>query len=935
MRIERIRTLAGPNIYTYRPALLMRLDLEDLAERESRELAGFNERLLELLPGLREHTCGKGYRGGFVERLETGTYFGHVVEHVAIELTNPVGISVVHGKTRYAGATGVYNVVIEYKAQTATEYLLRVAVELVEALIKGEAYPLEEKLGEARRLVARHELGPSTRAIVEAAERRNIPAFRLGPDSLVQLGYGKQRHFIQAAMCDGTSAVAVEIAGDKELTKKLLEQASIPVPRGSLVETEEDALAALQSLGAPVVVKPLDGRQGLGVSLNLSTPEEVLLGFRIAREYSRYVLVEELFEGRNYRVLVVGEHMVAASERTPCGVRGDGTHTIRELIELANLDPLRGEGHEKPLTQIVVDEIMLAYLAKTNRNLDDMPEAGEHVSLRESINLSTGGMAKDVTDVVHPSVKDMCERAARVVGMNICGVDLVLRDISEPVSKGGGIIELNAAPGLRMHLFPSEGQPRDVGGAIIEMLYPQGTDGRIPIISITGTNGKTTVTRMIGHVLNESGLTTGVTTTDGIYIGGRCIAEGDTTGPHSARAVLSDPSVEVAVLETARGGITRRGLGYDWSDVAVLTNIRPDHIGQDGIETLDDLVYIKSLVAERVRDGGTLILNADDEEVSRLLEIPRVAEGEKRVVYFSVRENHLLIKRHLEEGGTAYFVRDGWIVEALGQAEQRRVLEVASVPATMAGTAMFQVSNALAAVAACRAHGVSVEQLAASLRKFHSAEHNPGRSNLFRIASGGYVMLDYGHNADAFAAICQMVAQWEGRRVTGIIGVPGDRDDALIEEAGRIAARGFHRLVIKEDEDTRGREQGAVARLLCEAATREAPERECCVVLDDTEALSQELRQLQSGDVIVMFYDKLEPLLRVLESFDARPATTIEGLEMRAEDLDTQAKGAAMPSAQPMDAPRQERAPRALGNTLLDRRLEDNGAGNLHQHAWR
>jgi cyanophycin synthetase len=903
----------------------MRLDLEDLAERESRELSGFNERLLELLPGLREHTCGKGYRGGFVERLHEGTYFGHVVEHVAIELTTPAGAPVAHGKTRYAGTPGVYNVVVEYKAETATEYLLRAAVELVEALIRGEAYPLEEKLREARRLVARHELGPSTRAIVDAASRRNIPAFRLGTDSLVQLGYGKYRRFIQAAMCDGTSAVAVEIAGDKELTKKLLEQVSIPVPRGALVETEEEALAALRSLGAPVVVKPLDGRQGLGVSLNLSTPEEVLLGFRIAREYSRLVLVEELFEGRNYRVLVVGGEMVAASERTPCVVKGDGAHTIRELVDLANLDPMRGEGHEKPLTQIVVDEIMLAYLAKTGRGLDDVPEAGEVVYLRESINLSTGGTAKDVTDVVHPSIKDMCERAARVVGMDICGIDLVLPDISGPTGGGGGIIELNAAPGLRMHLFPSEGRARDVGAAIIEMLYPRGADGRVPVISITGTNGKTTVTRMIGHVLNESGLTTGVTTTDGIYIGGRCVAEGDTTGPQSARTVLSDPSVEVAVLETARGGIMRRGLGYDWSDIAVLTNIRPDHIGQDGIETLDDLVYIKSLVAERVRDGGTLVLNADDEEVARLLEIPRVREGEKRVVYFSAREDHLMIKRHLDEGGTAYFVRDGWVVEAEGPA-QRRVLEVGSVPATMAGTAEYQVSNVLAAVAACRAQGVAVEQLAASLAGFRSAEHNPGRSNLFRIASGGYVMLDYGHNADAFAAICRMAAQWEGRRVTGIIGVPGDRDDALIEEAGRIAARGFHRLVIKEDEDARGRERGEVARLLCEAARREAPERECRIVLDDTEALSQELRQLRGGDVVVMFYDKLEPLLRVLEGFGARAATTIEGLE-------TQAKGATASSGRPSAAPREETHALSPGNTRFGRRPED-AAGDLRRHAW-
>jgi cyanophycin synthetase len=878
MRIEKIRTLAGPNVYTYRPALLMTLDLEDLAGRESLEFEGFHERLLKLLPGLGEHTCSKGYRGGFVERLGEGTYFGHVVEHVAIELTNPAGVHVRHGKTRGTGVEGVYHVADEYKAETATRFLMEVAVGLVEALLKGEDYPLEGRLEEARRLVARYELGPSTRAIVEAAERRRIPVSRVGTDSLVRLGYVKHRRYVQAAMSDLTSAVSVEIAGDKDLTKRVLEAAAIPVPRGAVVQTEEEALAAFRELGGRVVVKPLDGRQGLGVSLNLSTPEEVLLAFRIAREYSSHALVEELFEGRNYRVLVVGGRMVAASERVPCHVRGDGERSIRELIELANRDPRRGEGHEKPLTRVVVDEIMLAYLAKAGRSLEDVPAEGETVYLRESVNLSTGGSARDVTDLVHDDVRLMCERAAAAVGMNICGVDLVVPDISEPPARGGGgVIELNAAPGLRMHHFPSEGAARDAGAAIVEMLFPDGSDGRIPVVAVTGTNGKTTVSRMIAHVLGEAGSRVGLTTTDGIYIGGRCVVEGDTTGPVSAHTVLSDPSVEVAVLETARGGITRRGLGYDWSDVGVLTNIRPDHIGQDGIESLDDLVYIKSLVAERVRDGGTLILNADDEELSRLMEIPRVREGEKKVVYFSARANHLLIRRHLGDGGTAYFVRDGFVFEAEGGSE-RPVLEVSSVPATMGGTARFQVSNVLAAVAACRAQGLEVEKVAAGLSTFRSAEHNPGRTNLFRVASGGYVMLDYGHNPDAFGAVCQMAAQWTGRRVTGILGVPGDRDDALNEEAARVAARGFQRLVIREDRDLRGREPGEVARLLCQTIAREAPGRECRVVLDDAEALLGELRELKSGDVVIMFYDQLEPLLRMLKDFGATPASMVEGL---------------------------------------------------------
>jgi cyanophycin synthetase len=882
MHIKNIRTLAGPNIYNHRPVLVMKLDLEGLTDAESREVSGFNERLLNSLPGLREHRCSRDRRGGFVESLWAGTNFAHVAEHVALELSEGAGISVGFGRTRYAGKPGSYHVIVTYKSEEGMRYLLAVAVELVGALVKGEQFPLEERIKAARTIVADAELGPSTRAIVDAATRRDIPWSRLGEDSFVQLGYGKNRHFIQAAMCDRTSAVAVETAGDKEFTKTLLRQVSIPVPRGEVVRTEEDAMEALDHIGVPVVVKPLDGRQGLGVSLNISTPEQMKQAFAVAREFSEKVLVEELFVGKNYRVLVIGGRMVAASERLPAHVVGDSKHTIAELIEIENSNPMRGEGHEKPLTQIRIDEIMTAYLCKTGLSLKDIPPADETVFLRESINLSTGGTAKDVTDIVHEEVVEMCERAARVVGMDICGVDLVLSDISAPVEQsgpakpGGGIIELNAAPGLRMHLYPSKGKVRDVGGAIIEMLYPAKSDGRIPILSITGTNGKTTVTRMIGHVLTQTGQTVGMTTTDGIYIGKRRIVEGDTTGPHSARAVLSDPTVEVAVLETARGGIVRRGLGYDWSDISVMTNIGPDHIGQDGIESIEDLVYIKSLVAERVREGGTLVLNADDEHLARLMENPRVSKLQKRVVYFSLNENSPLIARHIAAGNAAYFLRDSLIVE-VNDRTAFPVLRVADIPCTMDGTAEFQISNLLAAVAACRAYGVPSAQLRNSLRSFNSG-YNPGRANLYQV-NGGYVMVDYGHNPDAFAAICRMAAKWKERRVTGIIGVPGDRDDSIIEQAGRVAGRGFHHVIIKEDEDLRGREKGKVARLLCRAVNDESPDTECRIVLDEVEALRSEIKRIQQGQVIVVFYDQLEPVMKLLEDVGAMPASTIDELK--------------------------------------------------------
>lgn len=875
MRIDNIRTVAGPNIYTHQPVLIARLYLEELTAKESHAIPGFIERLLNLLPGLHEHRCSRDRPGGFVERLREGTYFAHIVEHVALELTEHAGIPAHFGRARYAGEPGCYNVIIEYKAEQGARFLLHTAVELIEALVRNDSYPLEEKLKEARRLVARTELGPSTRAIVEAAARRGIPWFRIGDASLVQLGYGKNRKQIQAAVGDQTRAVAMAVAGDKELTKTLFEQVSIPVPRGIVVKSRNEAVEALERIGPPVVVKPLNGRQGKGVSLNLRTPEEVARAFHLAQEFSESVLVEELFTGRNYRVLVVGERVVAASERIPARVTGDGAHTVSELIAITNRDPQRGEGHDAALTRIEVDAAVKAYLDRIGLSLEHIPQAGEPIILRDAVNLSTGGTARDVTDIVHESVARMCERAARVIGMDVCGVDLVLKDISEPLSEGcGGIIEVNASPGLRMHLYPSEGEPRDVGAAIVDLIYPDGAPSRIPIISITGTNGKTTVTRMIAHALEAAGQVTGMTTTDGIYIAGERIVEGDTTGPHSARTVLADPAVEVAVLETARGGIVRRGLGYDWSDISVITNIQPDHIGQDGIETVEDILFIKSLVAERVREGGTLILNADDELLARLLESPRVNRVSRRIVYFSLHENHLLLRKHLDAGGTACFVRNGWIVEARGRQEEA-IAQVSKLPATLNGTAEFNVANAVAAVAALCAHGLSGEQIASALAGFRNGQQNPGRTNLYRLA-GGCVLLDYGHNPEAFKAVCRMAALWGGRRLTGIIGVPGDRDVQLIIEAGRVAARGFNRLVVKEDTDLRGRASGEVASLLYGAVKEEAPERECAIVLDECEALRAELQRLKEEEVLILFFDKFAPVAAVLEEYGAVPVETVE-----------------------------------------------------------
>ena len=853
----------------------MRLDLEELDGKETREFKGFNDRLLACLPGLNEHQCSLGRPGGFVQRLEEGTYFGHVVEHVAIELAALANVGANHGKTRHSGEPRVYNVAIEYKAEQASRYLLAVAVRLVTAVLNSEAFPVGKEIWEAKQIAVQTELGPSTRAIVEAAERRNIPWRREGEESLVQLGYGKHRHYIQAAMTDRTSATAVELVQDKDYTKALLSRAGIPVPEGRVVRSATEAIAAMHELGAPVVVKPLTGRQGNGVSIGLETADEMQQAYQDASLFSPTVLVEKLLTGRNYRLLVVDYKLVAASERTPCTVVGDGKHTIKELIDAENRNPLRGEGHEKPLTQIRVDHSVFQHLKRVGLTPKSIPHNKEEVTLSERVNLSAGATARDVTDEVHPSIKSMCERAARLVGLDVCGVDLITENISEPV-KHGGILELNAGPGLRMHCFPSEGQPRDVGGAIVEMIYPKGDNGRIPIISVTGTNGKTTVTRMISHVLESLGQTVGMTTTDGIYIGGERIVEGDTTGPGSAQAVLSDPSVDVAVLETARGGIVRRGLGYDWSNVGVITNIGEDHLGQDGIKTIEDVVYIKSLVAERVCEGGTLVLNADNEQVVGIGRQRSVTKRKKRIFYFSLNSDNPVVREHLDQGGTAFLLRDGWLWETT-KSENYRIIDVASVPATMNGSAEFQVANLLAAIAACRAHNVPRYAISKSLKKFTSYTNNPGRVNLYKL-NGGHVMVDYGHNPNAFEAICRMASKWENRRVTGVIGVPGDRDDSLIVHAGRIAARGFHRLIIREDHDLRGRKAGVVAQLLCDAALDEAPETDCKVMLDEHEALHHAVKTMQHGEVVVVFYEKLEPLRQVLEKYAAQPVQSLNAL---------------------------------------------------------
>jgi cyanophycin synthetase len=853
----------------------MRLDLAELDHKKSFEFTGLIDRLVSILPGLEAHHCSLGKQGGFLERLHEGTYFGHIVEHVAIELTQLAGIGVNHGKTRFAGKPRHYNIAINYRSEEATRYLLKAAVELVETLVRSEPCLLEPLIEQASLIADENNLGITTRAIVTAAERRGIPWRREGDGSLVQLGYGKNLHYVQAAMTDQSSAIAIEVAEDKDLAKAVLRRAAIPVPDGEVVRSVAEAMRILKRLGPPVAVKPLTGRQGIGVSVDVMTRAEMCKAFDAATEFSSSVLIEEMLRGRNYRVLVVNGRAVAASERRPCEVVGDGVHTIEQLIENENENSLRGEGHEKPLSKIRIDLTVIAHLEKLALSMQDVPSEGLVIQLSSRNNLSAGATARDMTEKMHPTISRTCVRAARVVGMDICGVDIVVDDISKPFSTGG-IIEVNAAPGLRMHLFPSEGKARDVAGAIVEMLYPGKTPSRIPIVAVTGTNGKTTVTRMIGHVFRHAGLHVGMTTTDGIYINGERIVSGDTTGPRSAQAVLCDPAIEAAVLETARGGIVRRGLGYDWSDIAVLTNISNDHVGQDGIRSVEDLIFIKSLLAERVREGGTLILNADDEHHARVLERAAVKRVHKTLVYFSLHPDNPVTTKHLAHGGTAFVRKGGWLVEIF-KSGCSKIVELSTMPITMNGAAEFQAANLLAAFAACRAYGLSSDKISQSLTQFSSCTDNPGRANLYKL-NGGHVMLDYGHNPDAFNAICRMAAKWKDRSITGIIAMPGDRDDSVIRHAGRVAAQGFDRVIVREDLDKRGRRPGRVAQILCETVRKECPGRSCEVVMDETEALRSAVERMDKGEIVVVFYEKLEAIRQLLKELSAEPALSIPRL---------------------------------------------------------
>ena len=881
MRLEDLRRLSGPNVFGARPVTIARLELDDLTGKETTCFAGFAERLTTALPGLRGHHCAAGRPGGFLAAMARGTYFGHVTEHVALELSGMAGREVHLGRTMWAGAEGRYDVMTECPLDEPTDsavpaQLLTLAIQIIKDLLARRRPDFSADLRQIARTVERERLGVSTAAIAAAARRRGIPVRRVGSLSMLRLGFGCHRRLVCASLTEQTSAVGVDIACDKVLAKQLLAAAGIPVPDGVVVNSATEAARAVETLGAPVVIKPRSGNHGTSVTVGVMTAQQAAQAYERARSACSAVIVETYVPGTDYRVLVIDGRIAAAAELRPASVTGDGVHSISELITVANADPRRGEGHSRELTRIVLDEVAVSHLAARRLDGLSIPASGEIITLRPNANLSTGGTSRDVTDRVHDDVAEMCLRAAAASGLDICGIDLKLPDISAPLLPGarqgaacaGAVIELNACPGLRMHLSPTEGTSRDVAGAVVDRLYPPGAPSRIPLIAVTGTNGKTTTVRMIGHILRQAGLRVGMTTTDGVYSGGRLVYAADASGPRSAEMVLQDTTVEAAVLETARGGIIRRGLGYDKADVAVITNISADHLGIDAVTDLDELAHVKALVAEEIHVGGTLVLNADDPATAAMADRAAVRRAAPVIRYFSLHPGNLLVERHKKAGGITCEVRDGQLTEIEGS-RQRALIGVAELPGAFGGRARHVVANALAAVAACRAVGVSAKDIRRALTSFTPGEANPGRCDMYQ-ADRSPVILDYGHNAAALQATGHMISDvWHGEPVAAVT-LPGDRRDDLVIETAEAVAAWFGRVVVYEDRDRRGRRSGEMRELITAAMRRCRPDI-ICAPADGPLAALRAAVQLADGEPVLFLYEELALARMALDAIGAQP----------------------------------------------------------------
>ncbi|MBS1546587.1 MAG: cyanophycin synthetase [Bacteroidetes bacterium] len=860
MRILELKAMRGPNYWSVKrhKLVVMRLDIGELEERPTDKVPGFLERLKEMLPSMYSHRCSEDHEGGFFERVERGTWMGHVIEHIALEIQTLAGMDTGFGRTRSTGEHGVYNVVFSYIEEAVGLYAAKAAVRIADALITAAPYNLDEDIQRMRELREETRLGPSTGSIVEEAAKRGIPYIRLNGQSLVQLGHGVFQKRIRATITSRTSNIGVEIACDKEETKQLLEAYEIPVPKGRVVRTEEGLIAALESVGFPCVIKPIGGNHGRGATIGIKNLEEAKVALAMAKEISRSVVVEKEIKGLDHRLLVINHKFVAAAKRTPACVVGDGKKTIEQLVEEVNKDPRRGFGHEKVLTAITIDAHSLELLQRKGLSPASVPPKGETVYLKATANLSTGGTATDVTETVHSYNIFMAERISRIIDLDICGIDIMTEDITRPISESGAVLEVNAAPGFRMHLDPTEGLGRNVAEPVVDMLFPPGAPSRIPIIAVTGTNGKTTTTRLIAHIMRSHGRKVGMTCTDGVYIMNRMLMQGDCTGPVSAQFVLKDPLVDMAVLETARGGMLRSGLGFEHCDVGICTNVAADHLGLKDINTLEELANVKSTVPRSVRRDGHAILNADDDLV---MAMRKQCEG--KIALFSLDENNRLIRQHCKLGGLAAIYENGFITISKGE-WKLRIEKAVNVPLTYGGRAVFNIQNILPAVLAAYVQGVKVEELREALTTFvPSPAQTPGRLNLFQFKNF-QVVVDYAHNPHGFEALGRFLSKVNESPKVGVIAGVGDRRDEDTIALGRLSAKMFDEIIIRQDRNLRGKSDDDIIALMVKGIKEVDPNKKYTIIKKEEEAIRHAINTAKPGSFLTLCSDVVPDALALV-----------------------------------------------------------------------
>ena len=864
MKIVEIKIMRGPNYWSVRrPKLIqMKLDLEEMEQMPTNLIPGFKERLEKMFPSLFEHRCSVGTPGGFFERVTEGTWMGHVIEHIALELQTLAGMDTGFGRTRGTGKEGEYYVVFSYMEEDAGVYAAKAATNITRAIVNGTEYNLEEDIMRLREIREETRLGPSTGCIVDEAAKRNIPFIRLNKQSLVQLGYGIHQKRIRATIASTTSNIAVDIACDKEETKNLLGASEIPVPRGVIIRTEEGLKDAVESVGYPMVLKPVDGNHGKGATTDINDWEHAVKALAAAQVYGRSVICERFITGFDFRVLVIDNKFICAALRTPASVTGDGLHTIQWLVDDTNKDPRRGFGHEKVLTSIKLDAFSDQMLEEKGYTLETIPPKGELVLLKPTANLSTGGTSTDVTDEVHPANVFMCERIAQIIGLDICGIDIMAPDLRLPINENGGaVLEVNAAPGFRMHIDPANGLPRNVAEPVIDMLFPKGSAGRIPIIAVTGTNGKTTTTRLTAHIAKSAGYKVGYTTSDGVYIQNQMMMKGDCTGPVSSTFVLRDPTVDFAVLECARGGILKNGLAFQNCDIAIITNVSTDHIGLGGIDSLEQMAKVKAVVAETVFPHGYAILNADDDLVYRIKDDLRCNIG-----LFSMDENNPRIKEHCKNGGLATVYENDYVSIMKGTWKMR-VMKVAEIPITYGGRATHNIMNTLPAILATYLYrNIRVGDIKIALQTFvPSPTLTPGRLNLF-IFKHFKFLVDFAHNQAGLKLLGDFVSKMEGSPKVGIISGTGDRRDEDIRDLGKISAQYFDEIIIRQDKHLRGRTAEEIVQLLIEgidaSKTKDIP---ITIIYNEKEAIMHAYNTAKPGSLITIMCDVVAEALDMIK----------------------------------------------------------------------